>query len=190
MRKAKTTTKLFFVLRNSRSRSPMEEGRRQTLASSSDVAMKSPDGSTRSLLRAESSSRLLMRSSSGRPPLRSSSREDCGEGSAGTNNNRSELPSNSHLQLKSYRPSTHNPSSTSSSTESTSFFVMVTGHIESAISTSSSLNDHLYCRYSFSYGPDWEVVHGVSMGCDNDCDNVVDMHCPLLSYYYVYVYTF
>ena len=41
---------------------------------------------------------------------------------------------------------------------------MVTGQIESAISSTGSLNDHLYCRYSFSYGADWEVVHGVSVG--------------------------
>ncbi|KAL7540420.1 hypothetical protein ACHAXR_012738 [Thalassiosira sp. AJA248-18] len=51
-----------------------------------------------------------------------------------------------------------------SSQSSSSFFVMITGHIESARSSSFSVNDHLYCRYSFSYGPDWEVVHGVSMG--------------------------
>ena len=41
---------------------------------------------------------------------------------------------------------------------------MITGHIESAETADAPINDHLYCRYSFSYGPDWEVVHGVSMG--------------------------
>lgn len=39
---------------------------------------------------------------------------------------------------------------------------MVTGHIESL--QSDIFDDRLYCRYSFSCGPDWEVVHGVSMG--------------------------
>jgi len=39
---------------------------------------------------------------------------------------------------------------------------MVTGHIESV--DSYNCVEQLYCRYSFSYGPDWEVVHGVSMG--------------------------
>lgn len=48
--------------------------------------------------------------------------------------------------------------------ESSSFFVMITGHVESAKSSTSSLTDQLYCRYSFQYGPDWEIVHGVSMG--------------------------
>jgi len=68
---------------------------------------------------------------------------------------------NSHLQLQSYRPK-----SLKSIPQSTSFFLMVTGHIESASSHSSTcLNDKLYCRYSYSYGSDdWKVVHGVSHG--------------------------
>ena len=45
--------------------------------------------------------------------------------------------------------------------QSSSFFVMVTGSIESAKSLCT--NEQLYCRYTYSYGPDWEVVHGVSM---------------------------
>lgn len=39
---------------------------------------------------------------------------------------------------------------------------MVTGTIESVTSLAS--NEQLYCRYTFSYGSDWEVVHGVSIG--------------------------
>ncbi|KAL3791445.1 hypothetical protein HJC23_011501 [Cyclotella cryptica] len=88
-------------------------------------------------------------------------------------------PSNNHLHLKNYRPPLHRSESldgittttlvssnaapgTNQSTPSSSFFVLVTGNIESATSTSTS--ERLYCRYTFSYGPDWEVVHGVSMG--------------------------
>ena len=125
-----------------------------------------------SLVEAESSSKLP-RSSSGRL-LSSSSRELRSRiSSAGDKNNcDGALSSNGHLQMRNHRPSstaTHNQyhassSSSSSSTQSTSFFVMITGQIESAISSTASRNDHLYCRYSFSYGPDWEVVHGVSMG--------------------------
>jgi B9 domain-containing protein 1 len=82
--------------------------------------------------------------------------------------------SNAHLNLKNYRHQ-HSDSinsvgaATVSSTNaaaanapSSSFFVQVTGSIESA--TASSMSKKLYCRYTFSYGPDWEVVHGVSMG--------------------------
>jgi B9 domain-containing protein 1 len=114
-----------------------------------------------SLVEAESSSKLP-RSPSGRL-LSSTSRELRSRiSSAGDKNNCD------HLQMRNHRPSstaTHNQyHASSSSTQSTSFFVMITGQIESAISSTASLNDHLYCRYSFSYGPDWEVVHGVSVG--------------------------
>ncbi|KAL7485766.1 hypothetical protein ACHAW6_011369 [Cyclotella cf. meneghiniana] len=113
-------------------------------------------------------------------------------------------PSNSHLHLKNYRPlsqhhrsdslhkntasTTVSPNASAGanpSTPSSSFFVMVTGNIESV--TSTSITDRMYCRYTFSYGPDWEVVHGVSMGLsqigsrsiinsrssDNGCDVIV-----------------
>lgn len=70
--------------------------------------------------------------------------------------------SNGHLSLKNYRPNHKHSNSSTTSNESSSFFLVVTGSIESASSLSS--NEHLYCRYSFNYGPDWEVVHGMSMG--------------------------
>lgn len=76
----------------------------------------------------------------------------------------SQLPSNSHLHPKINRPLALDPSATTGSTQTSSFFVMITGHVESAKSSTSSLTDQLYCRYSFQYGPDWEIVHGVSMG--------------------------
>ena len=146
----------------------------------------SPEGRSSSSLKAESSSRRVLRrenilpseakiesdvllptNSHTRSPSGRLRRENIGEthieGSPSRRLLRKEesnvlLPSNSHLQLKNYRPSTHNPISTEAS-ESASFFVMVTGNIESAKPSSSGcLNDHLYCRYSFSYGPDWEVV--------------------------------
>ena len=76
--------------------------------------------------------------------------------------------SNGHLHMNNHRPSSTSTRSSqyhaSSSSQASTFFVMITGQIESAISSTTSLNDQLYCRYSFSYGPDWEVVHGVSMG--------------------------
>ena len=79
------------------------------------------------------------------------------------------LPSNEHLHLKNYQQRNHNnPNFSGSSTiaastsPSSSFFVMITGHIESA--QSDHLIDALYCRYPFSYGPDWNVVHGVGVG--------------------------
>lgn len=79
------------------------------------------------------------------------------------------LSSNAHLQMRTHRPSTASTALSSSSSlqqqhQSSSFFVMVTGNIESVISSTSSINDQCYCRYTFSYGPDWEVVHGVTMG--------------------------
>ena len=107
------------------------------------------------------SSSKLMRSPSGRLLSRSSSRgETIGDSIAVS---AQPLPStNSHLQLKNYRPSGLNPSSSSATAPQTnSFFVMVTGQIESS---TASLGDKLYCRYSFSYGEDWNIVHGVSMG--------------------------
>lgn len=40
---------------------------------------------------------------------------------------------------------------------------MITGAVESVTSLLGS-NEQLYCRYALSYGPDWEVVHGASLG--------------------------
>ncbi|KAL7553618.1 hypothetical protein ACHAWF_016922 [Thalassiosira exigua] len=154
----------------------------------------SPDGGRPSLpLRSVSSSRLL-RSPSGRlsqlrrtssiregvlsrdsRPTRESalsresvlSRESSGDaseggvGGGGGGGSQFLSPSDGHLQL---RPPDRTTSSTTSSQSSSSFFVMITGHIEAAKSTCYSWNDRLYCRYAFSHGPDWEVVHGVSMG--------------------------
>jgi B9 domain-containing protein 1 len=73
-------------------------------------------------------------------------------------------PPSSQIQLKTNRQPTLDPNTTTESSQTSSFFVMITGHIESAKSSTSSLTDQLYCRYSFLYGPDWEIVHGVSMG--------------------------
>jgi len=127
-----------------------------------------------SLLRAESSSKLLNRSPGSSSRLLHSSsasfRTRTRENDAEESKSNTEQPSlsttnddanNSHLQLQSYRPK-----SLKSIPQSTSFFLMVTGHIESASSHSSTcLNDKLYCRYSYSYGSeDWKVVHGVSHG--------------------------
>ena len=41
------------------------------------------------------------------------------------------------------------------------FYVFVTGQVESA-----QLHglDNLYCRYSFSFGPDWRAVQGIDLG--------------------------
>mmetsp|Transcript_28999 Transcript_28999/g.49397 ORF Transcript_28999/g.49397 Transcript_28999/m.49397 type:complete len:241 (+) Transcript_28999:1680-2402(+) len=83
----------------------------------------------------------------------------------------SPLPSNTHLRLSS-RSKTRlslkqrdgsivgNPTESSSS-----FFLMITGQIECAQTSSSSLtNTQLYCRYTFSCGSDWIVSHGVTQG--------------------------
>jgi B9 domain-containing protein 1 len=43
-----------------------------------------------------------------------------------------------------------------------SFFVMNTGQIESAIFQGGY--DNLYCRYSFNFGNDWGIIHGVDSG--------------------------
>jgi B9 domain-containing protein 1 len=112
----------------------------------------------------------LFRSSSSSTFLRSSS----------SNSERNDNV-HSHLQLENYyRPQQqHMLDATSTtlsaskgtslmasvqSTTSSSFFLMITGTIESAQSSTASINERLYCRYTFSYGPDWEIVHGVSMG--------------------------
>ena len=128
-----------------------------------------------SLLRAESTSKLLNRSpgSSSRllrsssASFRASTNKENNDVEESKSSEQQQLSStnddtiNSHLQLQSYRPK-----SLKSIPQSTSFFLMVTGHIESASSHSSTcLNDKLYCRYSYSYGSeDWKVVHGVSHG--------------------------
>ena len=120
------------------------------------------DSSRPSLLRAESSSRLL-RNPSGRFS-RLPSRENSGEINTNEVNSALLPTSNSHLHLKNHRPTHINLSSTTTESAS-SFFVMITGHIESAKSnTSSCVSEQLYLRYALSYGPDWEIVHGVSMG--------------------------
>ena len=113
-------------------------------ATSSSKLIRSPSG------------RLLSRSSSSFRESTLSSKENIGDSNAVS---AQPLPStNSHLQLKNYRPSS---AAITAAPQSTSFFVMVTGQIESS---TASLGDKLYCRYSFSYGEDWNVVHGVSMG--------------------------
>ncbi|KAL9178402.1 hypothetical protein ACHAXT_000049 [Thalassiosira profunda] len=136
-------------------RSPSGRLGRPDAASPNRHAFSSPDGDGRSPLRSPSS-RLLRSSSSTKEILRDApgSRDKDGSGEISEGN--------AHLQLKNYRP-LHHPGP-ASEPQSATFFVMVTGQIESAKSSSPSLNDHLYCRYSFSSGPDWEVVHGVSMG--------------------------
>ena len=129
-----------------------------------------------SLLQAESTSKLLNRSPGSSSRLLRSSSESFRASTNRENNDVEESKSstdqpplsttndannNTHLQLQSYRPK-----SLKSIPQSTSFFLMVTGHIESASSHSSTcLNDKLYCRYSYSYGSeDWKIVHGVSHG--------------------------
>jgi len=49
-----------------------------------------------------------------------------------------------------------------SSEECSTFRVMITGHIESACY--QSRYDNLYCRYALTYGPDWNVIHGIDSG--------------------------
>ena len=134
----------------------------------------------------ESSTKLMTK-----PPLASSLRSSRISNIASVDRNSNDgsavLSSNAHLQMRSHRSSTASTALSTSSLQqqqqsSATFFVMVTGNIESVISSTSSLNDQCYCRYSFSYGPDWEVVHGVSMGlsqigrrgitrCHNSNDN-------------------
>lgn len=83
----------------------------------------------------------------------------------------SPLPSNNPLRLKSRisRLSLQqNDGIVAGKTESSSsFFLMVTGQIECAQTSSTPLVNtqlKLYCRYTFSYGPDWVVNHGVTEG--------------------------
>jgi len=81
----------------------------------------------------------------------------------------SPLPSNNYLRLKSRisRLSLQqNDGIVAGKTgSSSSFFLMVTGQIECAQTSSTPLvNTQLYCRYTFSYGPDWVVNHGVTEG--------------------------
>ena len=45
--------------------------------------------------------------------------------------------------------------------DDTAFFVSCTGQITSA---QFGPNDGLYCRYVFSYGPDWTVMSGIDSG--------------------------
>ena len=45
--------------------------------------------------------------------------------------------------------------------EDTAFYVSCTGQITSA---QFGPNDGLYCRYVFSYGPDWTVMSGIDTG--------------------------
>ena len=120
--------------------------------------MSSPLHSSSKLIRSPSG-RLLSRSSSALRELTLSRGETIGDSIAVS---AQPLPStNSHLQLKNYRTSGLHPSSSATAPQTNSFFVMVTGQIESS---TASLGDKLYCRYSFSYGEDWNIVHGVSMG--------------------------
>ena len=164
---------------------------------STSAALSTPERP--SLLRAKSSSKLLNRSPGSSRRLHSSSssfrassttrdndveKSKSSEQQPTTNDN----SINGHLQLQSYRPK-----SLKSVPQSTSFFLMVTGHIESASSHSSTcLNDKLYCRYSYSYGSeDWKVVHGVSHGHsqiatqgvvstnDDDGGNVIVWNFPI-----------
>ena len=71
--------------------------------------------------------------------------------------------SNSHFRLKNYSMNSVSTSmEMTAENQTSSFFIMVTGSIESV--TTGSVNGQLYCRYAFSYGSDWSVVHGVSLG--------------------------
>ena len=98
-------------------------------------------------------------SPSGRVPRTSSV-----ENNAHSNN----LPLNDHLHLKNHRPMCSSSdgiakaSPSMGSKQISSFFLMITGSIESA--TAITTNEQLYCRYTFSHGPDWEAVHGASIG--------------------------
>ena len=51
----------------------------------------------------------------------------------------------------------------SNASSSSSFFVMFNGQIKSAHFPSSNINN-LYCRYSFTQGFDWTIIHGVVEG--------------------------
>lgn len=44
-----------------------------------------------------------------------------------------------------------------------SFQVMITGQIQSVSFTYNNI-DNVYCRYSFNFGVDWEIIHGVDSG--------------------------
>lgn len=47
-------------------------------------------------------------------------------------------------------------------TQASTFHVIVTGQIESAIFPSHI--DSIYCRYALSFGIDWDIIHGVNSG--------------------------
>jgi len=49
-----------------------------------------------------------------------------------------------------------------SKTSDSAFFVMATGQVESAVFQGGY--DNLYCRYSFNFGNDWGIIHGVDTG--------------------------
>ena len=53
------------------------------------------------------------------------------------------------------------PANPQSKPDDSSFFVTCTGQISSAQFGS---NDGLYCRYIFSFGPDWTILSGVDNG--------------------------
>jgi len=51
---------------------------------------------------------------------------------------------------------------TKTDTQASAFHVIVTGQIESAAFPSHI--DNVYCRYTLSYGMDWDIIHGVNSG--------------------------
>ena len=70
------------------------------------------------------------------------------------------------------------PSKTSSSKDSSSvakaepasnFWVMVTGQIEGADFPGI---DNLFCKFAFTYGPDWTFVEGQDEGITQTCEKI------------------
>lgn len=57
-----------------------------------------------------------------------------------------------------------------SSSPRSCFFLGLTGRVESA--SFPFVREGLYCRYSYSYGPDWEILHGVNSGITQISRNV------------------
>jgi len=60
-----------------------------------------------------------------------------------------------------------------------SFFVMCTGSIDSSVFEGGM--DNLYCRYGFSFGNDWGVIHGVDSGLSQIArkDEGKEVGCPV-----------
>lgn len=67
------------------------------------------------------------------------------------------------------------------------FHVMVTGQVEGCKMAGA---DNLYCKYSFNYGVDWAVVHGLEHGISQICRKSSGAHTDVLTWNYPMDITF